>query len=199
MKVVMANAYQLRCERAVAMGLRHEGWASMTVIQTLTDRNDAFARDHFDGDLTIIPSLLTMIVGCVDPRVDPFDVLGLAPGEAVIIRNVGGRVTPALVGELTMLDAVARSAGGHLGSGWNLIVLHHTDCGITRLVDFPQMLADYFDVDPSALDALAVADPYAAVAADVAALRSDPLVPAGFAITGLVYDIDTGHIEVVVE
>ncbi|WP_425343349.1 carbonic anhydrase [Pseudofrankia saprophytica] len=35
-----------------------------------------------------------MVVGCVDPRVDPTHVLGLEQGEAAVIRNVGGRITP---------------------------------------------------------------------------------------------------------
>jgi carbonic anhydrase len=64
----------------------------MNVIDTLTQRNEAFASSRFSAELKIIPSLKTMIIGCVDPRVDPVDIFGLAPGEAAVIRNVGGRI-----------------------------------------------------------------------------------------------------------
>jgi len=77
----------------------------------------------------------------VDPRVDPVDVFGVEAGEAAIIRNVGGRVTPSTIDTLAMLRQVTRAAGGDLAAGWNLVVLHHTDCGITRLGGAPKLLA----------------------------------------------------------
>jgi carbonic anhydrase len=61
----------------------------MTVVETLTQRNEAFASSRFSADLKIMPSMKTMIIGCVDPSVDPADIFGLLPGEAVVIRNVG--------------------------------------------------------------------------------------------------------------
>ena len=33
------------------------------------------------------------VLGCVDSRVDPGDVLGLELGEGVVMRNIGGRIT----------------------------------------------------------------------------------------------------------
>ena len=170
----------------------------MTVIETLARRNEAFASNRFSADLKIIPSMKTMIVGCVDPRVDPADIFGLAPGEAVVIRNVGGRITPATLQTMAMLRIVAKASGGDIGLGWNLIVLHHTDCGITRLVRSPELLAKHFGVTQADLDGLAIADPHKAVAIDVAALKGNPLLPGGFLVTGLVYDVTTGRIEVVV-
>ena len=131
----------------------------MTVIETLTQRNEAFASSRFSADLKIMPSMKTMIIGCVDPRVDPVDIFGLAPGEAAVIRNVGGRITPATLQTMAMLRIVAKASGGDIGPGWNLIVLHHNDCGITCLAHSPELLAKYFGVAPADLDALAIADP----------------------------------------
>jgi carbonic anhydrase len=170
----------------------------MSVIDTLTGRNEVFASSRFSPGLKIVPSLKTMIIGCVDPRVDPADVLGLALGEAAVIRNVGGRITPAALEEMAMLRLVSRAAGGDLGPGWNLIVLHHTDCGITRLGDAPELLANYFGVASAGLEALAVNDPHASVAIDVAALKANPALSGAFLVTGLVYDVTTGRIETVV-
>jgi carbonic anhydrase len=51
----------------------------MNVIDTLIQRNEAFASSKFSADLKIIPSLKTMIIGCVDPRVDPVEYSALSP------------------------------------------------------------------------------------------------------------------------
>lgn len=170
----------------------------MTVIDTLTQRNHTFASEHFSKDLKIIPSLKTMVIGCVDPRVDPADILGLSLGEAAVLRNVGGRVTPATIASLDMLSLVAKAGGGQFGPGWNLIVLHHTDCGITRLGHSPALLADYFGVAENALEACAINDPYASVAVDVAAIKAAPSLSDAFVVSGLVYDVATGRIDTVV-
>jgi carbonic anhydrase len=63
---------------------------------------------------------------------------------------------------------------------------HHTDCGITCLAHSPELLAKHFGIAPGDLDKLAIADPHQAVAVDVAALKSDPLLPGGFLVSGLV-------------
>jgi carbonic anhydrase len=170
----------------------------MNVIDTLIQRNEAFASSGFSLDLKIIPSLKTMIIGCVDPRVDPVDIFGLEAGEAAVIRNVGGRITPATLQTMAMLRTVAKESGGEIGPGWNLIVLHHTDCGINCLAHSPEILAKYFGVAPAQLDALFITDPRKAVAVDVAALKANPLLPGGFLVTGLVYDVTTGRIEILV-
>lgn len=171
----------------------------MNVIDTLTQRNEAFATSGFSPGLKILPSLATLIIGCVDPRVDPVDIFKLNAGEAAVIRNVGGRVDNTVFQTMAVLRAVAQAAGKDVGAGWNLIVLHHTDCGITGCFHHaPELLAKYLGVSRTDLDALAIADPYQAVAVDVAALKANPLLPGGFTVTGLVYDVATGHVETVV-
>ncbi len=170
----------------------------MNVIDTLTRRNELFASSRFSKDLRIMPSLRTMVIGCVDPRVDPEAILGLEQGEAAVIRNVGGRITPATLETLSMLRVVSRESGGQLGPGWNLIVLHHTDCGITRLGNSPELLAKYFGVPASELSALSIDDARASVAVDVAALKANPQLPGAFLVSGLVYDVATGRVETVV-
>ncbi len=39
----------------------------MNVIDTLTKRNEVFSKTRFSKEWKILPSLKTMIVGCVDP------------------------------------------------------------------------------------------------------------------------------------
>jgi carbonic anhydrase len=170
----------------------------MAVIDTLIDRNADFVAHRFPPNLKLNPTLKTMLIGCVDPRVDPASVLGLQLGEAAIIRNVGGRVTPATLKTMTMLGRVGQANGGGPGAGWNLVVLHHTDCGMTDLAAFPDLLAEYFEISKEQLDAKAVSDPFASVKVDVTVLKQTPFLPGAFLVSGLVYDVDTGRVETVV-
>ena len=169
----------------------------MTVVDTLAERNDDFARSRFIPGLPMLPRLRTLVVGCVDPRVDPAHVLGLETGDAAVIRNVGGRITPDVIAELALLGRLASSLVGSAAPVIDLIVMQHSDCGITRLQDPPDMLAAYFHVDPTALADKHIADPRAAVASDIAVLASVPQLAAAFRVTGVVYDVDTGRIDIV--
>ena len=167
-------------------------------VTTLTSRNADFAQHSFIPGASMMPALNTMVIGCADPRVDPAHVLGLASGEALVIRNIGGRYTPATLQIMAALRTIAQAEGAAPGPGFNLIVLQHTDCGITRLGGHPELLATTFGIDEADLPAKAVGDPRAAVAVDVAAIKDNPFLPADFIVSGLVYDVRTGLIETVV-
>ncbi|WP_027820564.1 carbonic anhydrase [Paraburkholderia bannensis] len=171
----------------------------MDYIDTLMRRNVEFAENGFDPRLRMMPTSKALIIGCVDPRVDPMDLFKLASGEAGIFRNVGGRVNPAVFETLGILRTVAIAAGGDIGPEWNLIVLHHTDCGIKRCYCHePRLLAKHMGVTLAELDTLEFNDPYKAVALDVAALRANADIVGGYTVSGLVYDVETGNVEMVV-
>lgn len=171
----------------------------MTFVDTLLHRNEEFANDGFNPHLKMMPSSQALIIGCVDPRVDPIDIFKLKPGEAAIFRNVGGRVTPALIETMGLLRAVTNAAGRTIGPESHLIVLHHTDCGINHCHHHaPALLAKHIDVAPQELDAEMIADPYKSVMHDVEKLRANPDVPGGYTVSGLVYDVTTGRAEAVV-
>ena len=116
------------------------------------------------------------------------------------MRNIGGRVTPGLLQQMGLLNQIGEVAGENPGGGgeFHFILLQHTDCGITRLVGNPAMLAHYFQIPEGELKAKTVTDPRAAVATDVASLRAIPALPSEWLISGLVYDVATGLVEVVV-
>ena len=164
----------------------------------LVRRNARFAAKGAFAGLAFPSNQTLRVLGCVDSRVDPSDVLGLELGEAVVMRNIGGRVTPAVLRSWQLLAKLGqRGAGGQRGGGPpHLVVLHHTDCGIHQLVDYPEMLAEFFEIPVTDLDTKAVGDPYAAVGLDVDIVRR--ALPAGLLVSGLVYDTDTGLVEVVV-
>jgi carbonic anhydrase len=178
----------------------------MNELDTLLKRNKQIAaQESAAGTLRpslpdALPQVKAIIIGCADMRVDPAHVLGLTPGEAVVMRNIGGRVTPGLLAQLGMLGRIGQVAGKVPGGGgeFNIIVLQHTDCGITRLADESAMLTQYFQVEEPELKSKAVLAPRAAVAADVATLRSVPGLPKEWLLSGLVYDVVTGLVETVV-
>jgi carbonic anhydrase len=175
-------------------------------LDSMLERNRDFAAQQSasGAPMPSLPqALLTLkavIIGCADMRVDPAHVLGIKPGEAVVMRNIGGRVTPGLLEELGLLGRIGQVAETIPGNGeeFHLIVLHHTDCGSTRLVGDPAMLAHYFQIPETEVAAKSVPDPRKAVAVDVAALRAIPALPDEWLISGLVYDVATGLVEVVV-
>ena len=178
----------------------------MNTFETLVERNKEIAAHQSAAGMTTsslpdaLPHVKAIIIGCADMRVDPAHVLGLKPGEAVVMRNIGGRVTPGLLAQLGMLGRIGQVAGEIPGGGgeFHLIVLQHTDCGITRLTDDSSMLTQYFQVEDSELVSKSVLDPKAAVAVDVAALRAVPGLPGDWLVSGLVYDIQTYLVEAVV-
>jgi carbonic anhydrase len=102
--------------------------------------------------------------------------------------------------QLGLLGRIGEVAGENPGGGgeFHLIVLQHTDCGITRLAGDPAKLAHYFQIQEAELKKKAVLDPRAAVAADVALLRTISALPVQWLISGLVYDVATGLVEIVV-
>src|ERR1700733_1759389 len=147
-----------------------------------------------------LQTLKAVIIGCADMRVDPAHVLGIKPGEAVVMRNIGGRITPGLLEQFGMLGRIGEVAGAIPGGGgeFHLIVLQHTNCGITYLAGETTMLTHYFQIAEGELKKKAATDPRAAVAVDVALLRTIPALPGEWLISGLVYDVATGLVEIVV-
>ena len=76
--------------------------------------------------------------------------------------------------------------------------MHHTDCGMTDLASFPELLAEYFEIPASELHTKAASDPTGSVQVDVEIIKQQ--VPGGssFLVSGLIYDVDTGLVETVV-
>jgi carbonic anhydrase len=178
----------------------------MNYLDLVLERNKDFAVEQSAAGALMpslpraLPNVKAIIIGCADMRVDPAHVLGIEPGEAVVMRNIGGRITPGLLEQLRMLGRIGEVAGEIAGGGgeFHLIVLQHTDCGITRLPGDPALLTRYFQVQEGELKTKSVSDPRTAVAVDVATLKAIPVLPGEWLLSGLVYDVATGLVEIVV-
>jgi Carbonic anhydrase len=89
----------------------------MNSLDSMLERNRDFAaRQSAAGTLLpslprSLPNVKAVIIGCADMRVDPAHVLGIKLGEAVIMRNIGGRITPGLLEQLGLLGRIGQVAG----------------------------------------------------------------------------------------
>ena len=170
----------------------------MTRMTPLLERNEQFARTCTPAPLGP-PAAQVLVVACLDHRVDPAIVLGLQLGDAVVIRNAGGRVTQAVVDDIAYLAFLAEQLFGEEVAAdrlFEVAVVHHTQCGTGFLADpgFRQQAAEATGLPEEALRAGAVADPHTTVKADVERLLTSPLLSPKVSVSGHVYDIATGRI-----
>src|SRR6516164_2651715 len=175
----------------------------MTRMNPLLERNERFARDYTPVPLGP-PTAQVVIVTCLDHRVDPAIVLGLELGEAPVIRNAGGRVTPAVIEDVAYLAFLAGQLFGDPVAAdrlFEVAIVPHTQCGTGFLADpgFRSQAAAATGIPEAALEAAAVADPDVTVRADVARLLASPLLSPKVSVSGHVYDIATGRVTTAVD
>jgi carbonic anhydrase len=161
-------------------------------------RNLAFAAAGGHEDAVVVPELRLFVITCLDPRVDPAHFLGLGLGDAMVVRNAGGRVTPEVLDDVAFIAALAENAVPD-GPLFEVAVIHHTQCGTGALADdaFRHGYADRIHADESTLRERAVLDPGATVTRDVERLRSAPSISPRVAVSGHVYDVTTGRMKTV--
>jgi carbonic anhydrase len=150
------------------------------------------------------PARQVLIVTCLDHRVDPAIVLGLQLADAPVIRNAGGRVTQAVIDDISYLAFLAEQLFGEQlarDTLFEVAVVHHTQCGTGFLADpgYRHQAAGATGLAEAALEASAVADPHATVRADVERLLASPSLSPKVSVSGHVYDIATGHVTTTVD
>jgi carbonic anhydrase len=172
-------------------------------MNPLLERNEQFARTYTPVALGL-PTAQLLVVTCLDHRVDPAIVLGLQLGDAPVIRNAGGRVTPDVIDDVAFLAFLTEQLSGGQGALdtlFEVAVVHHTQCGTGLLADpsFRHRAAEATSLSEAVLEASAVADPNTTVKADVERLLSSPLLSPKVSVSGHVYEIDTGRITTTLE
>jgi carbonic anhydrase len=167
-------------------------------IDPALERNRAFAAAGGHEGAVVFPNLGLFVVTCLDPRVDPAHFLGLGLGDAVVVRNVGGRVTREVINDVAYIGQITETIVPE-GPLFEVAVIHHTQCGSAALADdaFRRRYAERIGVEESTLREHGVLDPTATVARDVGRLRSAPAIPARVTVSGHVYDVVTGLVETV--
>ena len=172
----------------------------MTDLDTLYDRNEEFSRTFDQGDLPISPRRATIVLTCLDSRVDPAHFLGLELGDTLVLRNSGGRVTDDVEQGVALLAGMTRLAGGDRAPGLSLAIVHHTDCGLERIAASGprQALSQSTGIEPEVLKALAITDHQASLRADIERLRASDLVPSELEVSAHLYDVSSGQMTQVV-
>jgi len=163
----------------------------MSYFENFLKANQAYVELHGDLHLSIKPKTKVAIVTCMDSRLHVAPALGLALGDAHILRNAGGRVTEDMLRSLVISQQ-------QLGTR-EIVVLHHTDCGAQTFQnkDFQEHLKRELGVDVSNQDFLPFQDIDESVREDMRLLKDSPLIPDDVVISGAVYDVDTGRMIVI--
>ncbi len=158
----------------------------MSVTEEFLAANEQYA-ETFSGPLPLPPSRSVAVVACMDARIDVYRVLGLQEGEAHVIRNAGGVVTEDVIRSLTISQRL-------LGTK-EIILLHHTDCGMLTFSDdgFRAQIQADTGVKPT-WAAEAFDDLEADVRQCLARIRTSPFIPSTDAVRGFVFDVASGRL-----
>lgn len=167
----------------------------MTTMDVLLQHNREFADTDAKNRVPLIPFIPNRqlyVITCIDPRVDPSDLLGLELGDAIVARNVGGRVTPALLQDLAWISYLHEIKTPD-ADWFEIAVVHHTDCGSGLLADTE--LRHGFAArgfDDAGLARLPVTDPATTSRADVELLLGYANLSSEVRVSGYAYDLATG-------
>jgi carbonic anhydrase len=185
--------------RATGFELASRGEPSAENIDVALARNRAFAAAGGHEGAVVFPNLRLFVITCLDPRVDPAHFLGLGLSDAMVVRNVGGRVTPEVIDDVAFINQITEGVIPE-GPLFEVAVIHHTQCGAGALADdgFRHRYAERIGADESILREHAVLDPAVTVSSDVERLRAAPAVSSRVRVSGHVYDVVSGLVETIV-
>src|SRR5215475_2384910 len=156
----------------------------MGVIDELLRNNESYAAGFQDGVLPSPPAKKVAIVACMDARLDPWEVCGLTPGDAHVIRNAGGVVTDDEIRSLAISQ--------HLLGTEEIMLIHHTDCGMLTFSneEFHQMLEEKSGERPE-WHSMNFSDLAEDVRDSIKRIKESPFIPKTDAVRGFVYDVKT--------
>jgi carbonic anhydrase len=158
----------------------------MSVTDQLLANNAAYAAD-FTGPLPLPPASKLAVLACMDGRLNVYGLLGLAEGEAHVIRNAGGVVTDDEIRSLAISQRL-------LGTE-EIILIHHTDCGMLTFTDdqFKRSIQDETGIKP-AWAAETFSDLDEDVRQSVNRIKASPFIPRKDSVRGFVFDVATGKL-----
>ena len=161
----------------------------MSVRDEILRANEEFAREFDRGHLRPPPTRRFAVVTCMDARLDPASLLGIAPGDAHVIRNAGGLVTDDALRSLVI-------------SHWELgtqeaAVIGHTGCGMTNFTNDTlrrKLVSLGVDEGAGSIDFLPFSDLEEAIRSSVRRISESPFLPDPYVAYGFVYDVADGRL-----
>ena len=159
----------------------------MSVTDELLTNAERYAAAFDKGDLPLPPARHVAVVACMDARLNVYGILGLTEGDAHVIRNAGGVIT---ADELRSLAISQRLLGTT-----EIILIHHTDCGMLTFTDdeFKASIQADVGLKPS-WAAEAFTDLDEDVRQSVRRILKDPFIPVKDSVRGFVYEVETGRL-----
>jgi carbonic anhydrase len=159
----------------------------LSFTDELLANNEKYAADFDKGDLPLPPAKKLAVVACMDARLNVFGALGLQEGDAHVIRNAGGVVTDDEIRSLAISQRL-------LGTE-EIILIHHTDCGMLTFTDdqFRTAIEDDTGVKPE-WAAESFTDLDRDVRQSIARIKASPFIPRKDAVRGFVYEVETGRL-----
>jgi carbonic anhydrase len=151
-------------------------------------QNNARYAATFTGPLPLVPAKHVAVVACMDARLRLYSMLGMADGEAHVIRNAGGVVTDDVIRSLTISQRL-------LGTR-EILLVHHTDCGMMTFTDeeFKAAIQRDTGIRP-AWSTEAFPDLAENVRQSITRIVVSPFVPHKESVRGFVFDVKTGQLE----
>ncbi len=158
----------------------------MSVTDQLLDNSRRYAAEFDKGDLPLPPAKKVAVVACMDARLIPTRVLGLDEGDAHVIRNAGGVVTDDEIRSLSISQ--------HLLGTEEIILIHHTDCGMLTFTDeqFKERLEQETGAVPD-WEVECFSDLDEDVRKSIRRIQDSPFIPRKN-VRGFVYDVTDGSL-----
>ena len=159
----------------------------MSTTDELLRNNEAYAASFDNGDLPLSPAKKLAVLACMDARLNPYAILGLRDGDAHIIRNAGGVVTDDEIRSLAISQRL-------LGTE-EIVLIHHTDCGMLTFTDdeFKRAIQEDVGIKPT-WAAEAFPDLDEDVRQSIARIKASPFIPRKDSVRGFVYEVETGRL-----
>ena len=159
----------------------------MSVTDELLQNNEAYAESFDKGDLPLTPAKGLAVVACMDARLNVHGMLGLQEGDAHVIRNAGGVITDDEIRSLAISQRL-------LGTR-EVILIHHTDCGMLKFSDdeLKQQIQDDVGIKPH-FPMESFTDLENDVRQSIARIQASPFIPHKDSVRGFVYEVETGRL-----
>ncbi|HEV2075159.1 MAG TPA: carbonic anhydrase [Thermoleophilaceae bacterium] len=159
----------------------------MSTTDELLQNAERYAQDFDRGDLSVPPAKGVAVVACMDARLNPYGLLGLAEGDAHVIRNAGGVITDDAIRSLAISQ--------HLLGTSEIILIHHTDCGMLTFTD--EELAERLEREAGqrpSWSAHSFDDLEGDVRESIRRIQDSPFVPKTDGVRGFVYEVESGRL-----
>jgi carbonic anhydrase len=159
----------------------------MSVTEELLQNNATYAQSFDKGGLQLPPARGVAVVACMDARLDVHKILGLKEGDAHVIRNAGGVITDDEIRSLTISQRL-------LGTR-EIILIHHTDCGMLTFSDDELKAQIHEDVGLKPHFSMeSFSDLEEDVRQSIARIQASPFIPHKQSVRGFIYEVETGRL-----